>query len=597
MARRFHVGACLLLVSAMLAQGRAPTLRRVAEFDVGPGGIVYNLAFSGDGKSLAGASGAEVLVWDVATGAVVARVAVGPQLRSVALSPHGTRLGTVSNGGGLRVTALPSGEQQFYRDDGMGALAWSADGRSLAVHLNAPGLVVFNAEDFTTRTELALGSPTEVLQLSFSVDSRELAVLQWRTGLFAFDIETGERRTIARGILTGAARSANRRWRVTHDRGGAPEGDVDVLGEARGVAWAPGSSQIVVRGRNSRWLGAGGEVLCELPSSDAVALHPDGDLLAVARGDHVELRTRTGALLRTLRGHRGGPTTVAVTSDGQSVLVLSSTFASTPSLFVYEIATGASSAMQFDPPLRQVVTVAGQPDALLASDQTLQLWHPRTRSVTRTLGTPSWYWPVWSPDGRLLWAGFPVSIRLGGETQQVLDLNGGTKAVPTPGGSQPLAWNRDGSRLLLVRAIPDCFGSGFTDLFLTVDGTERAHFSLRGLVSGADWSNCSDLVAVASKSGTLVLDGTTLVERARGPRSGWVRFIDDHHLVTSGGNQIAVWRADTGEIVCTETLRAGFDSGNRIPFEFGMPPGDAKADGRTIAVADELGVHVFTVVR
>lgn len=148
-----------------------------------------------------------------------------------------------------------------------------------------------------------------------------------------------------------------------------------------------------------------------------------------------------------------------------------------------------------------------------------------------------------------------------------------------------------------MRHFGNVFG-GTAELFLTLGGRVRATVALDVMVYQAVWSPDGGTIAATTTRGILVLDGATLATKAMGPRgSAWVRYLDADHLVCSADNRVTVLRADSGEVLLTQPLRAGLDH-RPSPFRTLLgPPGDASADGRIVVAADGVGVLVFEVVR
>ena len=114
------------------------------------------LAFAPDGRSLALASyGPRVRVWDLQAGEDRVYQGYGPLTTGVAFSPDGRSLAAAAAdrfaftyAGGARVWDLSTGEPRWGRPQGQGgslSLAWSPDGRTLALGTGPQGVVLCEA--------------------------------------------------------------------------------------------------------------------------------------------------------------------------------------------------------------------------------------------------------------------------------------------------------------------------------------------------------------------------------------------------------------------------------------------------------------------
>jgi WD40 repeat protein len=146
-----------------------------------PAGLVYGLAFSPDGKTLAGASGTmgktgHLTLWSVETGKErYHREANAYQTRCVAFAPDGRTLATGGADGTLKVWEAATGEERWSVDS-LGhrvmAVAFSPDGRRLACA--AGDATVYDAGSGRQVLKVR-GYAHRSVDVAFSPDGRRLA--------------------------------------------------------------------------------------------------------------------------------------------------------------------------------------------------------------------------------------------------------------------------------------------------------------------------------------------------------------------------------------------------------------------------------------
>ncbi len=183
-----------------------------------------NLLFSPDGALLAGWSGAQIVVWDVKTGAVQANLqqtgevkylywSAGGHTVPVAFSPDGALLASV-DGSTIRLWDVRTGAVQAVlarqaSDFDYGNVAFSPDGRFLAFSGNGQDVYVYVWDIQTGSLTLTVGTDIKGLSLSkpaafaFSPDSTLLAVasnfiplsasgVSGTSGIQLLDLQTGQ---------------------------------------------------------------------------------------------------------------------------------------------------------------------------------------------------------------------------------------------------------------------------------------------------------------------------------------------------------------------------------------------------------------------
>jgi WD40 repeat protein len=174
---------------------------------------VKSVAFSPDGRRLAGSFDTTVDVWDAQTGRepTVLRGHTG-LLTSVAFLPDGRRLASGSHDGTVRVWDAKTGQQLaiLYRDDdgpGVTSVAFSPDGGRVAI---GSWDKTVRLCDVQTGQELAVlcGHSEWVFGLAFSPDGLRLASGSYDNTMRVWDAQTGDCIEVIRGTGEAAAIAA-----------------------------------------------------------------------------------------------------------------------------------------------------------------------------------------------------------------------------------------------------------------------------------------------------------------------------------------------------------------------------------------------------
>jgi RNA polymerase sigma factor (sigma-70 family) len=295
------------------AQARLGTTR------LSVGEMVRDFAFAPDGQTLAAAGDGCIIVWDAATGKTVQCLQTpGGRISALAFAPDGKTLATGGYDGTIRL-----------------------GGRDSKVPLREIG-----------------GHGQRVIGLLFSPDGHTLASGGYDGTLRVWRVATGEER---RRIPLSAADG--------------------VHAFARPAAFFPDNRTVATRdlGRRVRlWDATIGKELPRLawlpPGLSAVAVAPDGAVLAGADKDQTTVRLwqmASGRELRSLHGHRGLVETLAFSADGS------------------------------------ILASAGR-------DGTIRLWQVATGMEVGQVhtGQVECRGLAFSPDGQLLAAGFETTLRL-----------------------------------------------------------------------------------------------------------------------------------------------------------------------------------------
>jgi WD40 repeat protein len=547
-----------------LATGKE--LRRIRDYE----GWIERLAFSPDGKLLAGSAGEAVYFWDPATGARLHQFVGHPAgVSSFAFSPDG------------KVLAVAGGAAQAV----LGGLERETEDH--AVHL----------WDVATGRELGLlpGHRTAVVAVAFSPDGRRLvsasADEQWgdadhlhrvEGSLCVWDMATGKltrRRAVpaARVTLSPDGQTltfaegkntvcfwdmAAERvlWRLERGEGGwafsadgrvvaAAAADdlihlyeaatgkelrrvrVSLSGGSHVAGFSPDGKRLVTVGGAVRlwdavtgeeWRPFGGHrepVTC-------LAFSPDGKTLASGSADQsVRVwEAATGKELGRLTGLPGPLASLAFSADGRGVVIglpggavcLWEPATGTKEVQTFREQEGASSPQVLSPDGRLAATVGGDGGERLGQDTSVvRLWSRATRREVFSLNgdrNEVFWMPVFSPDGKLL------AVRSGWQDVfhgrfydyrvRLWEAATGKQVLvlATGAGAGALAFSPDARLLAVARGGPDTQGDWLVHVWDLAGGREV------GSLSG----HLGDVKALAfSPDGRSLAsgsaDGTTLV--------------------------------------------------------------------------------------
>jgi WD40 repeat protein len=347
------------------------------------GGQVRSVAVSPDGTRLASAGFQAVVLWDLSTRRRL-HTLPGHLPDAVAFSPDGGRVAASTFNGTLTIWDARSGKvvstlskQAFSLSDE--TVAFSPDGRLLALAGTDHAVKVW--EVATGRRVLTLEGEDLCYGVAFSPDGRRLASSS-KGAVLVWDTQSGKAVLTCRG----------------HDKW------------VRGVAFSPDGARLASAGQDRTvrvWDAATGKqlLLCEghTDAVHTVAFSPDGRRLASAAADRTikVWHAATGKEEVTLRGHTDAVTEVVFTPDGSRLV------------------TGSQ-------------------------DGTVRVWAP-TAQETRTLRAgPDVTCVAFSPDGRRLAAGGA------GRSVRVWDAATGKEQFSLAGHTarvECLAFSPDGRRL------------------------------------------------------------------------------------------------------------------------------------------------------
>jgi WD40 repeat protein len=361
----------------------------------GPGAKVTALAISPDGRLLAYSNSTYVVrLWDLVAGQIrrtVASCRISPDL---AFTPDGKRL-AILDSATVRLVDLATGETRHrftIRGSCMDELA--PDGRTVATCNVRDGLLLWDVATGTKR-RLAPRDPEGPCKMSFSPDGKTLLAADWKNGTVLFaDVNGGP----------------VRRLRVS---GMIPERDMLLSPDGRTLA-ASANHWSELR----LWDATTGKRLLDYPghtsSPRLLIFSPDGTTLVSHRFDEGILRwdVRSGRLLSQARTPQEVPF-----PDWHDLLVFSPTAdvaARTEGLGIdlYDTRTGRV-IRRLRGHTKDLVSLAFSPEGrTLASgslDGTLRLWDVATGETMRVIDTrrqaKKINWIHFTPDGQTLATG------------------------------------------------------------------------------------------------------------------------------------------------------------------------------------------------
>ena len=578
-------------------------------------GKVDAVALSKNGKYLASAGwDGTVRVWDLPQAKQVHVFPHGPIARAVAFSPDSLHLAAAADGG-IRVWDLASGAEVHVvkLPHFVACVAYSHDGKKLAFGGQFAGI-----------WDLALGRQVlsikghtdQVWSVAFSPDDNRLVTSSWDKTVRIWDVRTGtEPVTLQQFMHTKALPSItirnNRMWCAAF----SPDGTLVAAAGADRATWI--------------WKADTGTPIAELRGHEAainhLAFHPDGLHLATASDDRtIRLyHIRMGKEMTVLRGHfstvqhlafsAGGGRLASASRDG--TVKLWNTLGPSEAHILNERRPLEVHLVAFSPRgqrLASVCTLDPDTPGGKGADE-VRLWDLSTKKVVYTIpgAIQRAGCVAFSPDGATLaTVGPDLSVRLrdadkGTELRRIPLVQPATCVAFSPAGktlaiallSQVQIHDVEDGRELRTYKAPD--GSGPISLSYSRDGRYLAAVYRKGatiwdLSDGSVFQTFPapllGLLSVAlnpagTRLATGARDGTVTVYDARSGRvvyalAGYDRAdsvafsADGTRLVSTDGDLVKVWDADTGQEAIT--LRG---HGNVVSSVAFSPDGKQLASG------------------
>jgi RNA polymerase sigma factor (sigma-70 family) len=274
-----------------------------------PGEInTLGLAFSPDGKRLAGAVDKTVKVWDAQTGQELLSVKGhhAKTISSVAYSPDGKRLASASEDKTVKVWDAQTGQELLSlkgHTKTVNSVAYSPDGKLLASASEDKTVKLWDAQ--TGQELLSLKHVEWVAHVAFSPGGKHLASAAGDKGVHVWDPQTGQRPLTVQGAaaswVASVAFSPDGK-RLASGGSGRPGSG---LGEVKVLDAQTGREIFAFQGHTAE--------------ITAVAYSPDGKRLASGAGDKMVKiwDAQTGQELLALKGHTDPVNSVAFSPDGK----------------------------------------------------------------------------------------------------------------------------------------------------------------------------------------------------------------------------------------------------------------------------------------
>jgi len=361
-------------------------------------GPLQSLALSGDLKTFAVVDvHGGVLVGDATNRTIAARLPDREPYTTVAFSSDGKQLAAGLRNSSLRLFSVIPGSVAFALPSpppflSGRSISFSPDRKTVAAGSAGGPLSIWDLQS-RTQTQLLIGHFAAVTALAYSADGKRLASGSFDGNLLVWDVAQG-------AVLT---RLDGHEAAVT------------------GLSFA-GASNVLVSGSTDKsvsvWDSSSGRLLRKiehLPAIDALAVTPDGALLAVG-GEELLLKlfdVKTGKLERELPETRGAVLSLAFSPDGK---MLAAGYKD-GSAGLWRIPGGGKRGL-FRGHSERIWSLAFSPDsetlATASHDGTVRLWDTETRLPVAVLQRGEVQAVAFSRDGKLLGTAGgnpPVQIR------------------------------------------------------------------------------------------------------------------------------------------------------------------------------------------
>lgn len=536
--------------------------------------IVFSVSWSPDGRTLASASqNKTVSLWDAKTGRETRKLHGHTEaVTSVAWSPDGQTVASASIDRTVRVWGAKTGAEKRKLVGHTGiisAVAWSPDGRALVSGGEYGSLRLWHVR--SGQETMSLSAPVKgVLSVAWSPDGKTVASAA-RTSVQLWDVKTGKKMRELHGHthwVTSVSwspdgrRLASASWDSTARVWDAVTGaELRSMAGRQAVSWSPDGKTLVSGAWAQallRWDVSSGAETMRLDREVCVATTlswSSKGMLASACSDGTVrvLNAKSGTATLLLVGPTGGADPVAWSPDARTL----ASWGTDKTVWLWDTGTGKTK-QKIDVRSSLATAVSWSPDgrklAYGADDGSLRLWDATTSTETRKLDAPGATSVSWSADGRVLASGHersPVRLWDAKTGQQISRLTERTEFV---------AWSSDGRTLAL--------GTREGALSLWDATTRRSRWlqqgdlSVRGTLLA--WSPDGRTLASGTDSTVRLWDALTGKEtRTLEGHGEWVTSLAWSRgglASASKDGTIRLWNAETGSEVWRSGALAGVDA-------------------------------------
>ncbi|MDJ0736839.1 MAG: TIR domain-containing protein [Nostocaceae cyanobacterium] len=307
-------------------------------------GTVFDVAWSGDGETIATGSGdGTIKLWNL-NGKEIETIPVGDknEVYSVDFSPDGKTIAFASDDNNVKISSLQEEQPKTLgkHNDLVLSVAWSPDGKTIASASKDKTIKLWDKQGKVLQT--LRGHQKGVRSVSFSPDGKTIATASEDGTIKLWNVKNGQEiKTITVG------KKNNKVYSVSF----SPDGKKIASGDAKNIKlWdTQGNLLKTLDNRALVW---------------SIAWSPDGKTIASSDAKNIKLWDTQGKILQTLKGHNGSIKSVKFSPDGKKI-------------------------------------------ATASEDNTVKIWRLSDNTLQRLKGdNESPFWTIaWSPDGNTIASG------------------------------------------------------------------------------------------------------------------------------------------------------------------------------------------------